>query len=74
MSTVTEGIAKDVVEGKYEEEGWAGIIAYQNMFDGGQAFKLCRTEGELNRLLHFPPPSMIAPRLYWRAGKGGVVG
>jgi hypothetical protein len=63
MSTVDKATADKVVNGEYDSDGWKAIIKYNNQFDGGEAYKLCRTGEEFRRGMN--SPAMRNPVLYW---------
>jgi len=71
MSTVSKSIADRIIAGEFDTDQplITEIIQYNNIFDGGLAYKLIYDGQNYKAYLHVP--SMLNPRLYWqRPGYG----
>ena len=69
MSTVDKAIANKVIAGEYPEDNVKAIIRYNNVFNGGEAYKLVfgrYYSPEYMAELLFFTPTMENAKVYWQ--------
>ena len=69
MSTISKDIADRIIAGEFPEDDIVVIIKYQNMFNGGDAYKIVPRRQAARQYIDYllyGCPSMLNAQIYWK--------